>query len=172
MHVGKAGSGRNLQYNNRSISNLFADSLIPYVNVLDSLEIDRIASQVNCTLVVFVNWDGFSFDTQFNQQLSHKRHFINAITQGIVFYFSGWLCHGGQEAAPPCNRTTTEENRVSGHKPTMLHVTEHPVWVWKTRPWSAPASFLYKSRYQYQRCPWGIWPSTGMQANVHTQVWS
>ena len=89
MHVGKVGSGRNLQYNNRSISNLLADSVIPYVNVLESLEIDRIASQVNCTLVVFVNWDGFSFDTQFNQQLFHKRHFINEITQGIVFYFSG-----------------------------------------------------------------------------------
>ena len=89
MHVGKVGSGRNLQYNNRSISNLLADSVIPYVNVLDSLEINRIASQVDCTLVVFVNWDGFSFDTQFKQQLFHKRHFINAITQGIVFYFSG-----------------------------------------------------------------------------------
>ena len=89
MHVGKVGSGRNLQYNNRSISNLLADSVIPYVNVLDSLEIDRVASQVDCTLVVFVNWDGFSFDTQFKQQLFHKRHFINAITQGIVFYFSG-----------------------------------------------------------------------------------
>ena len=89
MHVGKVGSGRNLQYNNRSISNLLADSVIPYVNVLDSLEIDRIASQVDCTLVVFVNWDGLSFDTQFKQQLFHKRHFINAITQGIVFYFSG-----------------------------------------------------------------------------------
>ena len=60
MHVGKVGSGRNLQYNNRSISDLLADSVIPYVNVLDLLEIDRIASQVDCTLVVFVNWDGFS----------------------------------------------------------------------------------------------------------------
>ena len=89
MHVGKVGSGRNLQYNNRSISNLLADSVIPYVNALDSLEIDRIASQVDCTLVVFVNWDGFRFDTQFKQQLFHKRHFINEITQGIVFYFSG-----------------------------------------------------------------------------------
>ena len=89
MHVGKVGSGRNLQYNNRSISSLLADSVKPYVNVLDLLEIDRIASQVDCTLVVFVNWDGFSFDTQFKQQLFHKRHFINAITQGIVFYFSG-----------------------------------------------------------------------------------
>jgi len=89
MHVGKVGSGRNLQYNNRFISSLLADSVIPYVNVLDSLEINRIASQVDCTLVVFVNWDGFSFDTQFKQQLFHKRHFINTITQGIVFYFSG-----------------------------------------------------------------------------------
>ena len=89
MHVGKVGSGRNLQYNNRSISNLLADSVILYVNVLDSLEINRIASQVDCTLVVFVNWDGFSFATQFKQQLFHKRHFINTITQGIVFYFSG-----------------------------------------------------------------------------------
>ena len=89
MHVGKVGSGRNLQYHNRSISNLLADSVIPYVNVLDSLEINRIASQVDCTLVVFVNWDGFSFATQFKQQLFHKRHFINTITQGIVFYFSG-----------------------------------------------------------------------------------
>ena len=89
MHVGKVGSGKNLQYNNRSISNLLVDSVIPHVNVLDSLEIDRIASQVDCTLVVFVNWNGFSFDTQFKQQLFHKRHFINAITQGIVFYFSG-----------------------------------------------------------------------------------
>ena len=89
MHVDQVGSSRNHKYNNRSISNLLADSVKPYVNVLDSLEIDRIASQVNCTLVVFVNWDGFSFDTQFNQQLFHKRHFINAITQGIVFYFSG-----------------------------------------------------------------------------------
>ena len=83
MHVGKVGSGRNLQYNNRSISNLLADSVIPYANVLDSLEIDRVASQVDCTLVVFVNWDGFRFDTQFKQQLFHKRHFINEITQGI-----------------------------------------------------------------------------------------
>ena len=89
MHVGKVGSGRNLQYNNRSISRLLADSVKPYVNVLDLLEIDRIASQVDCTLVVFINWDGFSFDTQFKQQLFHKRHFINTITQGIVFYFSG-----------------------------------------------------------------------------------
>ena len=89
MHVDKVGSSRNLQYNNRSISNLLADSVIPYVNMLDSLEINRIASQVDCTLVVFVNWDGFSFATQFKQQLFHKRHFINAITQGIVFYFSG-----------------------------------------------------------------------------------
>ena len=89
MHVDKVGSSRNHQYNNRSISNLLADSVIPYVNVLDSLEIDRIASQVDCTLVVFVNWDGFSFDTQFKQQLVHKRHFISTITQGIVFYFSG-----------------------------------------------------------------------------------
>ena len=69
MHVGKVGSGRNLQYNNCSISSLLADSVKPYVNVLDLLEIDRIASQVDCTLVVFVNWDGFSFDTQFKQQL-------------------------------------------------------------------------------------------------------
>ena len=69
MHVGKVGSGRNLQYNNRSISNLLADSVIPYVNVLDSLEINRMASQVDCTSVVFVDWDGFSFDTQFKQQL-------------------------------------------------------------------------------------------------------
>ena len=89
MHVGKVGSGKNLQYNNRSISNLLADSVIPYVNVLDLLEIDRIASQVDCTLDVFVNWNGLSFDTQFKQQLFHKRHFINAITQAIVFYFSG-----------------------------------------------------------------------------------
>ena len=89
MHVGKVGSGRDLQYNNRSISNLFTDSVIPYVNVLNSLEIDRIASQVECALVVFVNWDGLSFDTQFKQQLFHKRHFINAITQGKAFCFSG-----------------------------------------------------------------------------------
>ena len=89
MHVGKVGSGRNLQYNNHSISNLLADSVIPYVNVLDSLEIDRGASQVDCTLVVFINWDGFSFDTQFKQQLFHKRHFINTITQGKAFCFSG-----------------------------------------------------------------------------------
>ena len=89
MHVDKVGSSRNHQYNNRSISNLLADSVIPYVNVLDLLEIDRIASQVDCTLVVFVNWNGFSFNTQFKQQLFHERHFINAITQGIVFYFSG-----------------------------------------------------------------------------------
>ena len=89
MHVDKVGSSRTHQYNNRSISNLLADSVIPYVNVLDSLEINRIASQVDCTLVVFVNWDGFSFATRFKQQLFHKRHFINAITQGIVFYFSG-----------------------------------------------------------------------------------
>ena len=79
MHVDKVGSSRNHQYNNRSISNLLADSVIPYVNVLDSLEIDRIASQVDCTLVVFVNWDGFRFDTQFKQQLFQKRHFINEI---------------------------------------------------------------------------------------------
>ena len=72
MHVGKVGSCRNLQYNNRSISNLLADSVIPYVNVLDTLEIDRVARQVDCTVVVFVNWDGFSFDTQFKQQLFHK----------------------------------------------------------------------------------------------------
>ena len=65
MYVGKVGSSRNHQYNTRSISNLLTDSVIPYVNVLDSLEINRIASQVDCTLVVFVNWDGFSFDTQF-----------------------------------------------------------------------------------------------------------
>ena len=89
MHVDKVGSSRNHQYNNRSISNLLADSVQPYVNVLDLLEIDRIASQVDCTLVVFINWDGFSFDTQFKQQLFHKRHFINTISQGIVFYFSG-----------------------------------------------------------------------------------
>ena len=89
MHVGKVGSCGNLQYDNSPVSNLLTNSVIPYVNVLDSLEIDRIASQVDCTLVVFVNWDGFSFATQFKQQLFHKRHFINAITQGIVFYFSG-----------------------------------------------------------------------------------
>ena len=89
MHVGKIGSSRNYQYNNRSISNLLADSVIPYVNALDLLEIDRIASQVDCTLVVFVNWDVFRFDTRLKQQLFHKRHFINEITQGIVFYFSG-----------------------------------------------------------------------------------
>ena len=82
MHVDKVGSSRNYQYNNRSISNLLAD-------VLDSLEIDRIASQVDCTSVVFVNWDGFRFDTQFKQQLFHKRHFINTITQGKAFCFSG-----------------------------------------------------------------------------------
>ena len=89
MHVGKVGSGRNLQYNNRSVSSLLADSVKPYVNVLDLLEIDRIASQVDCPLVVFVNRDGFSFDTQFKQQLFHKRHFINTITQGKAFCFSG-----------------------------------------------------------------------------------
>ena len=89
MHVDKVDSSRNHQYNNRSISNLLADIVIQYVNVLDTLEIDRVASQVDCTLVVFINWDGFSFNTQFKQQLFHKRHFINTITQGIVFYFSG-----------------------------------------------------------------------------------
>ena len=89
MHVGKVGSCGNLQYDNSPVSNLYANSVIPYVNVLDSLEIDRVASQVDCTLVVFVNWDGFSFDTQFKQQLFHKRHFTNEITQGIVLYFSG-----------------------------------------------------------------------------------
>ena len=89
MHVGKVGSCGNLQYDNSPVSNLHANIVIPYANVLDSLEIDRVASQVDCTLVVFINWDGFSFDTQFKQQLFHKRHFINTITQGIVFYFSG-----------------------------------------------------------------------------------
>ena len=89
MHVDKVGSYGNIQYNNRSISNLLADIVIQYVNVLDTLEIDRVASQVDCTLIVFVNWDGFRFDTQFKQQLFHKRHFINKITQGIVLYLSG-----------------------------------------------------------------------------------
>ena len=89
MHVGKVGSCGNLQYDNSPVSNLHANIVISYANVLDSLEIDRVASQVDCTLVVFVNWDGFSFATQFKQQLFHKRHFINTIIQGIVFYFSG-----------------------------------------------------------------------------------
>ena len=61
MHVGKVGSCGNLQNDNSPVSNLLANSVIPHANVLDSLEINRIASQVDCTLVVFVNWDGFSF---------------------------------------------------------------------------------------------------------------
>jgi len=55
MHVGEVGSGGNLQYDDRPVSNLLADSVIPYVNMLDSLVLDRIASQVDCNFAVFVN---------------------------------------------------------------------------------------------------------------------
>ena len=68
MHVGKGGSGRNLQYDDNSISNLLTDSVIPNVNMLDALMVDRVASQIDCTLIVFMNRDGFSFDPKFMQQ--------------------------------------------------------------------------------------------------------
>jgi hypothetical protein len=67
MVVGKVGSCGNLQYDDRPVSNLLADRVIPYVNMLDSLVLDRIASQVDCNFSVFVNWDSFSLDTQFKQ---------------------------------------------------------------------------------------------------------
>ena len=67
MHVGEVGSGGNLQYDDRPVSNLFANRVIPYVNMLDSLVLDRIASQVDCNSAVFVDWGGFSLDTQFKQ---------------------------------------------------------------------------------------------------------
>ena len=89
MHVGKVGSGWNLQYDDSSISNLLADSVIPDVNMLDALVGDRVASQLDCTLVVFINRDGYSFDSKFKQQLFHKDHLVNAVTQGVIFCFSG-----------------------------------------------------------------------------------
>jgi len=61
MHVGEVGSGGNLQYDDRPVSNLLADSVIPYVNMLDSLVIYRIASQVDCTLVIFVDLARFQY---------------------------------------------------------------------------------------------------------------
>ena len=67
MHVGEVGSCGNLQYDDRPVSDLLADSVIPYVNMFDSLVLDRNASQVDCTFTVFVDWDGFSLDTQFKQ---------------------------------------------------------------------------------------------------------
>ena len=65
MHVGEVGSGGNLQYDDRPVSNLLADSVIPYVNMLDPLVLYRIASQVDCTLVIFIDWHGFDLDAQF-----------------------------------------------------------------------------------------------------------
>ena len=63
----KVGSGGDLQYGDRPVSNLLADRVIPYVNMFDLLVLDRIASQVDCSIAVFVDWDGFSLDTQFKQ---------------------------------------------------------------------------------------------------------
>ena len=67
MHVGEVGSCGDLQNGDRPFSNLLADRVIPYANMLDSLVLDRIASQVDCNFAVFVDWDGFSLDTQFKQ---------------------------------------------------------------------------------------------------------
>jgi len=52
MHVGKVGFCGDLQYGDRPVSNLLANRVIPYVNMLDPLVIDRIASQVDCNFAV------------------------------------------------------------------------------------------------------------------------
>ena len=51
MHVGKVGSGRNLQYDDSSVSDLLADSVIPNVNMLDALVVDRVAAKSTAPLL-------------------------------------------------------------------------------------------------------------------------
>ena len=64
MHVGKVGSGRNLQYNDSSISNLLADSVLTNVNMLDALVVDRVASQIDCTFYCLHKSGRFQFRSQ------------------------------------------------------------------------------------------------------------